>query len=251
MFDILRLATVHIQIISRVFRIMYQCELHALSSLWKLFRGKKRNILRHRTDTLENSYDSMQLLLGMILFTIFLFLFTTIFVYYVFFVVVVENCIVFGLVISSIWWLWLFIIRLPLGEAIVRWKSPGRFGNKVYFDTLDNDELLGWMKEMAITLCAPLCWGEVEKCDMETRRKREDEGNSIDRKESIRVARSKSKRTITRIRSSPEPIKMIVSRSFGENISSFLGNISSFVLEILSGAPCSAMDVCISISSSL
>ncbi len=82
-FDMTRLGTLHIHYLSSFFSSCQRCELSTLKSLWLLFRGKKRNILRHRSDHLK--YDHMQLLLGMIFFTICLFLFTTIFVYHCFF----------------------------------------------------------------------------------------------------------------------------------------------------------------------
>jgi len=54
-----------------------------LSSLWKLFRGKKWNPLRQRTDSLDFHID--QLLLGTMLFTVTSFLLPTTAVYYFFF----------------------------------------------------------------------------------------------------------------------------------------------------------------------
>lgn len=83
--DLLRLAHVHLEILSLSFRGLFRSELYLLSTLWRVFRGKKRNVLRNRTDSME--YDSIQLLLGSILFAVTLFLFTTILVYHVFFAV--------------------------------------------------------------------------------------------------------------------------------------------------------------------
>jgi hypothetical protein len=53
--------------------------------LWRLFRGKKYNVLRRRVDTCV--YDTNQLLLGTLLFTVVVFLFPTTLVYFVFFTV--------------------------------------------------------------------------------------------------------------------------------------------------------------------
>ena len=77
------LVTLHFQLLSAGFRTLYFGELSLLAALWRVFRGKKLNVLRQRTDTME--YDSMQLLLGTILFAISLFLFTTVLVYHLFF----------------------------------------------------------------------------------------------------------------------------------------------------------------------
>ncbi|KAL3805938.1 hypothetical protein HJC23_007899 [Cyclotella cryptica] len=85
-FDSSRLAILHIYILTCLFSACQRLELSTLSSLWLLFRGKKRNILRLRSDHLD--YDHMQLLLGMLLFSVCLFLFTTVLVHHWFFVVV-------------------------------------------------------------------------------------------------------------------------------------------------------------------
>lgn len=83
--DALRLAHVHVSLLSLCFQSVFRCELYLLSALWRIFRGKKLNILRNRTDSMR--YDSIQLLVGSILFAITLFLFTTILAYHVFFAV--------------------------------------------------------------------------------------------------------------------------------------------------------------------
>jgi hypothetical protein len=82
--DLQRLEMLHITILAVCFRTLYKAELYLLAALWRLFRGRKRNVLRHRTDTME--YDAMQLLVGTICFCICIFLWTTIWVYYTFFV---------------------------------------------------------------------------------------------------------------------------------------------------------------------
>lgn len=127
-FDTIRLSTLHIKIISGTFCRMFRALLYTQSSLWKLFRGKKLNPLRHRTDTLE--YDSMQLLLGTMLFTICLFLFTTLLVYYAFFTTVALSVAGCGVLV---WILHILILRLPLGEWLVRLLCPQRFPRTVYF----------------------------------------------------------------------------------------------------------------------
>ena len=85
-FDASRLAFLHIRILSSLFSACQRIELSTLSSLWLLFRGKKRNILRLRSDHLH--YDHMQLLLGMLLFSVCIFLFTTILVHHWYFAAV-------------------------------------------------------------------------------------------------------------------------------------------------------------------
>lgn len=49
--DILSVLTVHISFLHASFALVYSTGLSVLSSLWKLFRGKKHNILRKRIDS--------------------------------------------------------------------------------------------------------------------------------------------------------------------------------------------------------
>ena len=83
--DLVRLDILHISLLLVWFRNCYKVELYLLGAFFRVFRGKKWNILRQRTDTME--YDAMQLLVGTIGFSICIFLWTTILVYYTFFVV--------------------------------------------------------------------------------------------------------------------------------------------------------------------
>lgn len=57
--------------------------LYSLLSLWRLFRGLKWNNLRQRVD--HASYDSTQLFIGTLLFSIILFTLPTVILYYVVF----------------------------------------------------------------------------------------------------------------------------------------------------------------------
>ena len=67
------------------FRI-YKLERDALSSLFRLFRGKKLNPLRSRIDSYL--YDVDQLFIGTLGFCVVFFLFPTILMYYVVFLIV-------------------------------------------------------------------------------------------------------------------------------------------------------------------
>ena len=65
---------------------LYKLQTYALGSLWRLFRGKKWNVLRQRVDSAV--YDADQLFVGTLLFTILLFLLPTVGLYYVVFAMV-------------------------------------------------------------------------------------------------------------------------------------------------------------------
>lgn len=84
--DLLSFLTVHIFWFYVVAARIYHWQLTILYSLFNLFRGKKRNMLRQRIDSCD--YDLDRLLLGTILFTLLIFLFPTILVYYLTFALV-------------------------------------------------------------------------------------------------------------------------------------------------------------------
>lgn len=127
LFDLLRLATVHISVVAACFRNIYRSELYMLVALWRLFRGKKRNVLCKRTDSM--AYDSMQLLLGTVLFAIALFLFTTVLVYHAFFAVLNLAA---ALLAASLFIIYLLIRFLPGGRLLLRKRCPRWFTCRVH-----------------------------------------------------------------------------------------------------------------------
>ena len=125
--DLLRLLTIHLALLSEGFRYVYSTELYLLGSMWRLFRGKKQNILRERTDTME--YDSMQLLLGSILFVVTLFLLTTILLYYAFFTLL--NLVARTGASVALWALYVFLQDFPFGTCYLRSLHPELFTSQV------------------------------------------------------------------------------------------------------------------------
>ncbi|KAL4659041.1 phosphatidylinositol N-acetylglucosaminyltransferase subunit Q isoform X2 [Arapaima gigas] len=81
--DIIALLTFHIYCFYVYGARIYCLKIYGLSSLWRLFRGKKWNVLRQRVDSC--SYDLDQLFIGTLLFTILLFLLPTTALYYLVF----------------------------------------------------------------------------------------------------------------------------------------------------------------------
>ncbi|GFQ87145.1 phosphatidylinositol N-acetylglucosaminyltransferase subunit Q [Trichonephila clavata] len=78
--DLVSLATIHIYCFYGYAARLYGYQIIALSSLWRLFRGKKWNPLRQRVDSY--TYDIHQLFLGTFIFTVLLFLLPTVLIYY-------------------------------------------------------------------------------------------------------------------------------------------------------------------------
>ncbi|XP_057632006.1 phosphatidylinositol N-acetylglucosaminyltransferase subunit Q isoform X3 [Chionomys nivalis] len=81
--DIIALLTFHIYCFYVYGARLYCLKIYGLSSLWRLFRGKKWNVLRQRVDSC--SYDLDQLFIGTLLFTILIFLLPTTALYYLVF----------------------------------------------------------------------------------------------------------------------------------------------------------------------
>lgn len=130
--DLYSLMTAHLRLMGNFFRIVWSFYASISNSLLKLFGGKKKNILRLRSDTMD--YDFMQLMLGILLFTVATFLFTTIFVHYIFFSYIIHFVILLFQIV-------LFFIYFGLSEApalseIFRFKDKCRFPARIYFEAL-------------------------------------------------------------------------------------------------------------------
>ena len=98
--DALSVLTAHVDLLHMSFSFLYRLFVSLLSSLFLLFRGKKRNLLRQRIDTLTPSTPA--LLLGVLLFCLLLLLLPTVVVYYAFFAVV-RLLLMGGQ--AMLWWL--------------------------------------------------------------------------------------------------------------------------------------------------
>jgi hypothetical protein len=150
--DVMRLLTLHISILAWCTHEVYRWELYLLAALWRLFRGKKRNVLRQRTDTME--YDSMQLLLGTLLFAVSLFLFTTIFVYQVYFsalyLLTFALSVPFAFIRSA-------ILVFPWAHVTVRYLAPSWLTKEVYIRECDYK----WKVDVTRICCRPLSYGSI------------------------------------------------------------------------------------------
>ena len=78
--DLVSILTLHIHCFYVASARIYNWQLTIIISLFHLFRGKKRNVLRNRIDSCD--YELDQLLLGTILFTLLFFLLPTVAVFY-------------------------------------------------------------------------------------------------------------------------------------------------------------------------
>lgn len=120
--DILQLFTFHWTVYYWIQRAIFGFFASSIVSLFHLFRGKKRNPLRkNRTD--DATYDLDQLLLGTIFFTLFLFLFLTVAVYYLHFSLLRLSIVGIITILQTFLAL---LNHLPLFALMLRVKEPGR-----------------------------------------------------------------------------------------------------------------------------
>lgn len=128
--DIVSLLTLHIYSFYIASARIFHWQLTIIISLFHLFRGKKRNILRNRIDSCD--YDLDQLLLGTILFTLQFFLLPTVFVFYMTFasarvaVIALKAGLEIGLACLN---------HFPLFAVMLRLKDSRRLPGKSLYST--------------------------------------------------------------------------------------------------------------------
>ncbi|XP_062508224.1 phosphatidylinositol N-acetylglucosaminyltransferase subunit Q-like isoform X1 [Corticium candelabrum] len=120
--DILSVMTFHIYCFYVFAAKMYSVQVYTLGSLWRLFTGKKWNVLRNRVDSCEYNVD--QLFLGTLLFTVLFFLLPTVAMYYFVFcllrLIVLSLHVVISITISV-------STTLPIYGLLIRLLNPLQF----------------------------------------------------------------------------------------------------------------------------
>ncbi|KAK6359616.1 phosphatidylinositol N-acetylglucosaminyltransferase subunit gpi1 [Orbilia brochopaga] len=134
--DLLSILTLHIYSFYIASARIYHWQLTTIISLFHLFRGKKRNVLRKRIDSCD--YDIDQLLVGTIMFTLLFFLLPTVLVYYLTFAV--ARMIIIG-VKAGLETLLACLNHFPLFAIMLRTKDSKRLPGGVQFELLDVDKL--------------------------------------------------------------------------------------------------------------
>uniref|UniRef100_A0A673KCK0 Phosphatidylinositol N-acetylglucosaminyltransferase subunit Q-like n=1 Tax=Sinocyclocheilus rhinocerous TaxID=307959 RepID=A0A673KCK0_9TELE len=140
--DIVALLTFHIYCFYVYGARLYCLKIYGLSSLWRLFRGKKWNVLRQRVDSCsydldQNTADTalfpLQLFIGTLLFTILLFLLPTTALYYLVFTLLRLVVVLFqGVIHLSVDFINSFAL-FAIGQRICR---PYRLAEGVKFKVL-------------------------------------------------------------------------------------------------------------------
>ncbi|XP_075941241.1 phosphatidylinositol N-acetylglucosaminyltransferase subunit Q isoform X2 [Anarhichas minor] len=129
--DMVALLTFHIYCFYVYGARLYCLKIYGLASLWRLFRGKKWNVLRQRVDSC--SYDLDQLFIGTLLFTVLLFLLPTTALYYLVFTLLRLVVVLFqGVIHLSVD----FINSFPLFAVGLRLTRSHRLAEGVKFRVL-------------------------------------------------------------------------------------------------------------------
>ncbi|XP_051569822.1 phosphatidylinositol N-acetylglucosaminyltransferase subunit Q-like [Myxocyprinus asiaticus] len=162
--DIVALLTFHIYCFYVYGARLYCLKICGLSSLWRLFRGKKWNVLRQRVDSC--SYDLDQLFIGTLLFTILLFLLPTTALYYLVFTLLRLVVVLFqGVIHLSVD----FINSFPLFAIGLRFCRPYRLAEGVKFKVLcqESGTPLHLMMEINPLKCSSVLqcyWAPTSSC---------------------------------------------------------------------------------------
>lgn len=135
LYDIVSLITLQVYCFHRASSKIYNNLLSVLSSLFRLFRGKKMNKLRNRVDS--GDYDLYELLLGTIFFTVILFLLPTVLAFHLAFtltrIVVLTAQVLLELTL-------VFLNHFPLFLILLRFKSPERVPGGIRITYLQSND---------------------------------------------------------------------------------------------------------------
>ncbi|XP_042483197.1 N-acetylglucosaminyl-phosphatidylinositol biosynthetic protein gpi1 isoform X2 [Macadamia integrifolia] len=134
--DTIVLATLHILTLHWLISLLYLKQIQALAALWRLFRGRKWNPLRHRLDSYD--YTVEQHIVGSLLFTPLLLLLPTTSVFYIFFsimnTVICSICMLIEIAIS-------ILHATPYAKIFLWMVRPRRFPSGVWFKIISGEEL--------------------------------------------------------------------------------------------------------------
>lgn len=134
--DLLSLMTIHIYSFYVASARIFNWQLTIIVSLFHLFRGKKRNVLRNRIDNCD--YDLDQLLLGTILFTLLFFLLPTVVVFYLTFASARMAIISLKATLDTCL---ACLNHFPLFALMLRIKDSKRLPGGVHFRLLDTEQV--------------------------------------------------------------------------------------------------------------
>ncbi|KAH3674510.1 hypothetical protein WICPIJ_009548 [Wickerhamomyces pijperi] len=127
--DIIHITTFHLYCFYYAMARIYNWSLEILLSLFYLFYGRKRNVLRDRVDSME--YELDEILLGILLFTVLLFLLPTVAAFYFSFTMAQMGIMA---VIATLEVTMSLMNHSPIFVILLRLKEPKRVPNGVEFE---------------------------------------------------------------------------------------------------------------------
>ncbi|ETW01258.1 hypothetical protein H310_06836 [Aphanomyces invadans] len=127
LYDFVEFGTMQTYYLYLYFSKLHRVQFDLLSSLWRLFLGKKKNLLRNRVDSCE--YDVTQMLVGTLLFTILFFVVATNSVFYLYFCLV--RCVVLAIQ-TTLWCAIVFSQTIPLYSVALWLQDKFQFPADVY-----------------------------------------------------------------------------------------------------------------------
>lgn len=134
--DLLSVLTLHIYSFYVASARIFNWQLTIIISLFHLFRGKKRNVLRNRIDSCD--YELDQLLLGTILFTLLFFLLPTVIVFYLTFASARMVIISLKAALDT---LLACLNHFPLFALMLRVKDSRRLPGGIHFELRDTQDV--------------------------------------------------------------------------------------------------------------
>lgn len=135
--DLLSILTIHIYSFYIASARIYNWQLTIIISLFHLFRGKKRNILRNRIDSCDYGLD--QLLVGTIIFTLLFFLLPTVVVFYLTFASARMAIISLKAGLETIL---ACLNHFPLFALMLRVKDSQRLPGGIRFELIDTAKVM-------------------------------------------------------------------------------------------------------------
>ncbi|KAG8372039.1 hypothetical protein BUALT_Bualt12G0025200 [Buddleja alternifolia] len=129
--DIISVVTMHVLTLHLFLSLLYSTQIQTVAALWRIFRGRKWNPLRHRLDSYD--YTVEQHVVASLLFTPISLLLPTTSAFYIFFTIlhtaVCFICIVVGFVIS-------FVHATPYAKIFLWLKRKERFPSGIWFEVI-------------------------------------------------------------------------------------------------------------------
>ncbi|KAH3671925.1 hypothetical protein OGAPHI_000111 [Ogataea philodendri] len=131
--DCLSIVTFHLHCFYFSSTRVFNWQSHILRSLFRLFYGKKYNILRNRIDS--NNYEFDQLLFGIIIFTLLVYLLPTVVAFYLSFV---SGRIVGMLITTALEFVLVTLNHLPIVALLLKAKHKERLPGGIVFEYESN-----------------------------------------------------------------------------------------------------------------